>query len=258
MIDDRGTDGNGAPLTLTDGRIEQAIAQYKASFVVFDPFQSYLGDDVDMHRANEVRPVLDRIIDIGSRYNCTFVIICHMSKMTTAGALDRILGSSDLRNAARSILIVGSDPDNPETRVFAHAKSSIGRLGESVKYHIDDARGVVIDGTCLLDEDEIVQRRKEGRDKPSVSLDFATAFLSDYIDMVGGYARLDDIKQAAEEAGIGERTLYNAKKELGLERLSLGFDKKRTWWIAAERDKDAVKNVVQVEESEQTTIPANP
>ena len=45
-------------LTLCDARLEEAIRRTAAKLIVLDPLQAYLGSDVDMHRANEVRPVL--------------------------------------------------------------------------------------------------------------------------------------------------------------------------------------------------------
>ena len=51
VIDDRDT-----PLTLADERIARAIRENNARLVIIDPVQAFLGADVDMNRANEVRP----------------------------------------------------------------------------------------------------------------------------------------------------------------------------------------------------------
>ncbi len=48
-------------LTLCDARLEEAIRRTGAKLIVLDPLQAYLGSDVDMHRANEVRPILKRL-----------------------------------------------------------------------------------------------------------------------------------------------------------------------------------------------------
>ena len=48
-------------LTLCDARLEEAIRRTAAKLIVLDPLQAYLGSDVDMHRANEVRPALKRL-----------------------------------------------------------------------------------------------------------------------------------------------------------------------------------------------------
>lgn len=42
------------------GGWELAIRQTNAGLAILDPFQAYLGG-VDMHRANEVRPVFKRL-----------------------------------------------------------------------------------------------------------------------------------------------------------------------------------------------------
>ena len=52
VIDDRDT-----PLTLADERIARAIRENNARLVIIDPVQAFLGTDVDMNRANEVRPI---------------------------------------------------------------------------------------------------------------------------------------------------------------------------------------------------------
>ena len=52
VIDDRDT-----PLTLADERIARAIRENNARLVIIDPVQAFLGADVDMNRANEVRPI---------------------------------------------------------------------------------------------------------------------------------------------------------------------------------------------------------
>lgn len=244
VIDDHDEDGNGFPLTLSDGRIEDVTEEYHPDLIIFDPIQSYIGSDVDFHRANEIRPILDKLIDIASRYNCAVVLISHMSKQTTASALDRLLGTSDFRNAARSILIVGSDPFNKDSRVMAHAKNSLGVTGKSIRYHIDSAAGVIYDGFCELDEDTIVKPRNmfDGtRNKPAIALREAIDGLQEF---VGDHraVRLDDVQAWAQERGISRGTLYNAKKELALQTVRVGYSSDMvTWWLDPEMDREEFK-----------------
>ena len=51
------------PLTLADERIENAIRENHARLVIIDPLQAFLGANVDMNRANEVRPIFRRLAD---------------------------------------------------------------------------------------------------------------------------------------------------------------------------------------------------
>lgn len=84
-------------LTLCDYRLELAISRTGAGLVVLDPIQAYLGDGVDMHRANEVRPVLKRVAAMAERTGCAVILIGHMNKAQGLKAGYRGLGSIDFR-----------------------------------------------------------------------------------------------------------------------------------------------------------------
>lgn len=227
------------PLTLNDPRLEEAAKEYPPALVIFDPIQSYLGAGVEMNKANEVRPILDGLGDFAKRHNCTVVLVSHMSKpgVGNSSALDRLLGSSDFRNAARSIIVVGHDPEDKDSRVFAHGKNSIGEPGPSQRYHIDGKRGVIYDGECDLTADDIVKQAQPGaRAKPSVTLTAARKMLEELLGPEG-CATLEQVETLQETADISRSTLYNAKKELAVQTVSIGQPPKRqTWWLLPEID----------------------
>ena len=106
-------------LTLCDERLEQAIRETGARLIVLDPLQAYLGSDVDMHRANEVRPVLKRISAIAERTQCAVILVGHMNKAQGLKSGYRGLGSIDFRASARSVLLVGRLKSSDTLRVVA-------------------------------------------------------------------------------------------------------------------------------------------
>ena len=110
-------DDSDQPLTMADVRLEEAIVQTKARMVVLDPIQGFLGADVDMHRANEIRPLMKRIAVLSEKYHCAVILIGHMNKNSNGKSSYRGLGSIDFQAAARSVLIVGRVKDEPEVRV---------------------------------------------------------------------------------------------------------------------------------------------
>ncbi len=67
-------------LTLTDQRLEEAIHSTDAGLLVLDPLQAYLGSGVDMHRANEIRPIMKKLSAVAERTGCAVVLIGHMNK----------------------------------------------------------------------------------------------------------------------------------------------------------------------------------
>jgi len=244
VLDDHDPDGGFDPITLTDERLEIIMRQYSPALIVFDPIQSYLGAEVDMNQANKVRPVLDYLIDLASQYNCALVLVAHMSKKIDFGALDRLLGSSDFRNAARSIVIIGSDPEDPDSRIMAHAKNSSGPLGQSIKYHIDGEKGLVFDGYSDLTADQILPggtTRQDGRkNRKSDALDEAINGLTELLGE-DGYTTLEQVQTFQNMEGISERTMYRAKDFLELQKLSIGFNPKVTYWLAPDVDKEEFK-----------------
>ena len=82
VIDDRDT-----PLTLADERIARAIRENNARLVIIDPVQAFLGADVDMNRANEVRPIFRSLLFIGKLKDSptTRVLIHEKSSLAPPG-----------------------------------------------------------------------------------------------------------------------------------------------------------------------------
>ena len=223
-------DERASGLTLDDARIESAALLVPPKLVIFDPIQSYLGAGVEMNKANEVRPVLDWLGRFAQRYNCAVVLVSHMAKpsATNADALDRLLGSSDFRNAARSIVIVGRDPDDPEVRVFAHAKNSLGEPGASRRYRVGDS-GVQLLDTCDLTANEIIRAtaRSVGRPTGSRAAEDLLALLHPR-----GWVTADEVRQLCAEKGYQMRTLQYAARQLGLKHMQTGGGATRKdWWL---------------------------
>ena len=123
-------------ISMTDERLETAIRASGAKFVILDPLQAYLGANVDMHRANEIRPIMSHLGNIAEKYGCAIVLIGHMNKASGMKASYRGLGSIDLAAAARSVLIVARDRDNPTIRVVIQTKSSLAPEGKGVQHMV--------------------------------------------------------------------------------------------------------------------------
>ncbi len=82
-------DEHDDPLCFTDERIEQTILEKNAGLFVLDPLQAYIGADVDMHRANEVRAVMNKLVDVAQRTKCAILLIEHLNKMKGGPAITR-------------------------------------------------------------------------------------------------------------------------------------------------------------------------
>ena len=235
---------DGASYAMGDEELAALCRSLRPALIVFDPIQSYLGQGVQMNRAEQVRPLLDGLGALAKELDMAVVLISHMSKPGpgVASALDRLLGSSDFRNAARSILIVGKDPDHPDTRVVAHAKNSLGVPGESQQYHICENGTVAYDGPCALTADRIIRDTGDAqpRTRPAAALGTAVEVLDKQLSFVG-WVEHAEVERLCARHGFSERTMRRAREALGLKVFQSGkVPDRHTFWYRSELSEDAV------------------
>lgn len=142
-------------ISLSDTSIvESLLQQLDPRLVIIDPIQAYLGDGVDMHRANHVRPILAALAQLAEKYNCAFLILRHLTKSSVKGAY-KGMGSIDFRAAARSVLLVAEDPAAADQRVLIHSKYSLSKQAPALVYAVDQNGKVQWNGTTNLDESQV-------------------------------------------------------------------------------------------------------
>ena len=207
-------DGDQA-LTMMDARLEEAIIQTKARFVVLDPIQGFLGADVDMHRANEIRPLMKRVALLAEKYHCAIILIGHMNKNSNGKSSYRGLGSIDFQAAARSVLIVGRIKDEPEIRVVCHVKSSLAPEGKSIAFRLDKDTGFEWIGEYDISADDLLSGDNRGQ-----KIHVAKEFLQEVLAF--GSVAQTKVAEEAESRGIKKKTLWNAKKELEIDSVKIG------------------------------------
>ena len=208
-------DDNDQALTMMDARLEEAIIRTKARLVVLDPIQGFLGTDVDMHRANEIRPLMKRVAVLAEKYHCAIILIGHMNKNSNGKSSYRGLGSIDFQAAARSVLIVGRIKDEPEIRVVCHVKSSLAPEGKSIAFRLDKDTGFEWIGEYDISADDLLSGDNRGQ-----KIHAAKEFLQEVL--TSGSVAQTKVAEEAESRGIKKKTLWNAKKELEIESVKIG------------------------------------
>ena len=149
-------------LTLSDDRIEKAVRQNRVRLVIIDPVQAFIGADVDMNRANEVRPVFRKLGMIAEKTGCAIVLIGHLNKSSGTQSTYRGLGSIDIMAAVRSLIFIGKVRKDPTTRVLIHEKSSLAPPGETMAFKLGDEDGFRWVGAYEISADELLDG-KEGK-----------------------------------------------------------------------------------------------
>ena len=204
-------DDSEVQLTLSDERIEKAIIENNARLVIIDPIQAYLGADVDMNRANEVRPIFMRLGQVAQRTGCAILLIGHLNKAAGMQSLQRGLGSIDIAAAVRSVMFIGKLKHDPTMRILTHEKSSLAPPGVSLAFSLGDEGGFRWVGEYDITADEMLSGIEPQREtKTQQAKDLICTLLA------GGKQVLsENIDKAALERGIPGRTVRDAKRELG-------------------------------------------
>ena len=200
-------DDKDMPLTMRDARLEQAIIETSAKLVVLDPIQGFLGADVDMHRANEIRPIMKHIAELAEKYKCAVILIGHMNKCSVGKSAYRGLGSIDFQAAARSVLIVGRIKDEPETRAVCQTKSSLAPEAKAVAFRLSEENGYEWIGEYDVTADDLLFGTTKST-KKQAAMDFLEKVLAD------SQMPQTEIMELARQKGISDKTLRNAKDEL--------------------------------------------
>ena len=208
-------DDNDQALTMMDARLEEAIIKTKARLVVLDPIQGFLGTAVDMHRANEIRPLMKRVAVLAEKYHCAIILIGHMNKNSNGKSSYRGLGSIDFQAAARSVLIVGRIKDEPEIRVVCHVKSSLAPEGKSIAFRLDKDTGFEWIGEYDISADDLLSGDNRGQ-----KIHAAKEFLKEIL--ASGSVAQTKVAEEAESRRIKKKTLWNAKKELEIDSVKIG------------------------------------
>ena len=219
-------DESTSELSFTDERLEQAIIETKAKLVILDPLQAYIGASVDMHRANEIRPIMKHLAEVAQRQQCAVVLIGHLNKAMGMKSSYRGLGSIDIPASARSVLLVGRIKDNPTVRVMAQVKSSLAPEGEPIAFELNKETGFHFIGKYNISVDDLLNGMAT-----TSKLERAEMLLKDKLSD-GSAIRQTELKRLAETIHIKERTLNEAKKNLGI--ISKNVNGKWFWLMPKE------------------------
>lgn len=184
--------------------VESLVCKHKPALIAFDTLQAYM-TGLDLHRANETRPVLKKLRDIAERHGCAILLIRHTRKSNAGHAVEAGIGTVDISAACRSILHVAEDPDDASRGAVLHVKSNCGPKGDSVGFSIEDG-SFGWTGVSTLSYDALRD------DRESSPIDEAVEFLQ--TELAQGPVASRELMTRAKGEGIAERTLRRAKADL--------------------------------------------
>ena len=179
--------------------------------LVIDPISAFMGS-VDSHNVADVRGVLAGLSELAQRRQFAVLYITHLNK-GKGTPMSRVSGSGAFVAAARSAMLVGRDPTDPDRRIIAMLKANLSKESSGIAYRIRTSES----GLPVIEwEPGPVDIAPEDL----LSLDTGVRRLRDDIiewlksQLANGPVDALHIEQSANFAGFSERTLNRAKKEL--------------------------------------------
>jgi putative DNA primase/helicase len=212
--------------------VAQEIERLWPALVVIDPIVAYLGGRTDMHRANEVRAILAPLASFAADQCCAMLAVRHLSKARSGRALHAGLGSVDFTAAARSVLLAGSSPTDPDEHALVHIKSNLAKAAPALGYRLGENGSFEWTGRSSLTAGDLLAPEPSGEQRTAQTV--ATAWLSDLL-RAGPLPALE-VKRKANAAGIAWRTVERAAAEMAVQKKRSGFGSEGGWQWSLVRD----------------------
>ena len=214
--------------------------------VLVDPIASYLsgGAGKKDYRGNtvDVRSVLDPLVDMAAELNVAIMGVMHFNKkQDVTNVMLRTSDSLAFTAIARRVYGAIDDPENGR-KLFVKGKNNIADRAlsdktlayrfASKKVGIDEETGKDISAPFIVWDDDHVDITADeamSATKSPAARDEAKKFLADML--ADGPVLATEVKDAASENSISERTLKRAKQELGVQAEKDGATGKWSWHL---------------------------
>jgi hypothetical protein len=212
-------------------RLESLVREGDIGLLVIDPLSAFLPPDLAGGQAVAVRRVLAPLVSLAVRTGVAVVLVRHLAKRQFAKALYRGFGSIGIAGLARTVLLADSLPHPAWRRSLSVLKSNLTVAPARLAYRIIDRGGVgVVEWLDTADPPTLPARAQT----PGVVR--ATVWLLEAL--AHGPRPAAELLVAAREAGIGERVMEHAKRQLKIaSRVMRTADGRRFWqWCPPEED----------------------
>jgi len=207
--------------------IAEQVRARKARLIVVDPITGYLDGNHSAYSNQEVRRALGPLAQLARDEHCAVIAVMHLNKSTSTDPLARIADSGAFTALARSVLLFGADPDDPEgdhgsSRVLTIAKGNLKAAGtQSLALEVNGCTVTTATGQEIATARIEVTGRSTatakdvlgGAEERSAGEE-ARRFLED--ELADGPVPANAVIAAAKNAGIAESTLQRIKRRIGV------------------------------------------
>lgn len=235
------------PLTIYSPELIGFIEEVHPDIIMFDPLQGYYEKGANANDGVQIRKQAMYLTALAERYKFTPIGIMHPNKNDMMKAADRVSGSKEIVNVARTALYLGKDPENEERVNVAMSKWN-GPIGDGFSFRLEklgfDDHGhsvigdLIYEGPCNKSADQIASGAIP-RERTAPAVDALTEMLQEMLRESNGQVIVSEAKAAAKEMGFNYSSLQRAKQNLGLKFDRVEINRKKVnMWIEPEETKE--------------------
>jgi hypothetical protein len=243
-------DGLETPILLPHDVAElgHLVTEKHAKLVVIDPLMAHLAGTIDSWKDQKIREALQPLHAMAEQTRTAVLVVAHLNKGQSSDPLQRLGGSIGIPAAARSVLLLGRDPDDRDgdRRVLAQVKNNVGPPAPSLAFAIEPvtiavpavktAKITKVGTSTHTASDLLVVDQPERGSK----LAAAIAFLE--TELKSGPRSVKALREAAQQLGFSQKTLDRAGDELDIESTKSGFDRGWEWSLPSSEQQGVAKS----------------
>jgi len=181
-----------------------------------DPVGSYLGRRIDSHRDSDVRSVLAPLARLAEVYGPAVLVVAHHRKSPSGNADDMAMGSRAFTGVARAVWHLTRDPHDRDRRFLVPGKNNLAAAATGLAFTIAGSPPAIAwepDPIDMTATDALAAESATTRNT-SNKLQHAADWLANLL--TPGPMPVTEIREQAEETGLGWRTIERAKTDLGV------------------------------------------
>ena len=223
--------------TYSSESLEKIIDNVRPAIVVFDPIQAFFPSGSSMTSRQQTRKVLDRLVQLAQQYNTAFLLVCHTNKKGTDDWRQRVSGSADLADIARSVIFTSYTEYYPDhiVRFISNEKNSYAKLQDTVLYRFDEKDGTLCyfgmsdkrfaDFARMAPYEERTKKKKLTQKEQCMEL--ILRILEER-----GELKIGELDELLKSSGFSIKTRSSAKTELtSLEKIERLRSEKGVWTV---------------------------
>lgn len=121
---------------LDDESLWARIESVNPSLVVVDPIQSFLPPNINMNNRQQMRGLLQKLQGMAQECGFSLLLVMHTNKGTGASGRNRMNGTADFWDAARSVLMMGHEL-NSDRVYLSNEKNSYSEPAQTMLFTME-------------------------------------------------------------------------------------------------------------------------